>query len=170
MKKTKEEQIHYRVNADETSDEVIENITELQARGIDPESTKVNIFIGEDKIGVNSDFVMLFASNLQRLLCRNKLTINEMKILLTIVTYSQYRNMFKVSQKAIAKETGIHKGNVSKYYKSLKEKGIILEDENENEFINPYLFVKGKMKEMKATKLFKSMHLLQYDDDIENPF
>ena len=69
--------------------------------------------------------------------------------------FSQYKNVFKITQTTIAKDTGIQRSNVSVIMKKLREKNYILYDEEQEiEYVNPYIFLKGGIKEFKSTNLF----------------
>ena len=141
--------------------------------GLDEEELqdkKVTVFVSEpEKIKVKNEFVLLFVENLQSIV-NNGLTMNEFKVLLSIVKYSSYRNVFKITQTTISKDTGIDRSDVSRIMKKLKEKSYILHDENNDvDYVNPYLFLKGGIKEFKASPLFKQLHFTEFDD-IKNPF
>lgn len=133
---------------------------------------EVSVLITErDKIKVKDEFVLLFAANLQTLLVNDKLTLMELKILLTIVKFSQYKNVFNVTQKVIAENAKVEKGNVSRTFRKLKEKGYLLHDPKTGvDFVNPYLFLKGSVKEFKASDFAKQLQFFEMDKDIINPF
>ena len=130
---------------------------------------KVSVVVSErDKVKVKDEFVLMFVNNVQRML--DILTVREIKVLLSIVKFCSYRNVFKITQKTISNDTGIDVSTVSRVMKKLKEKSYLLIDENGTEYVNPYLFLKGGIKEFKSTDTFKQMSLHFHDDIIKNPF
>ena len=153
----------------------IEEMSEDLIEGLEPEEIKdknVTVFISDrDKIKVKDEFVLLFASNLQTLLVKDKISLRELKILLTIVKFSQFKNVFNVTQRVIAENAGLDKASVSRDMKKLKSKGFILHDKITGvDFVNPYLFLKGSVKEFKASPIAKQLHFFEMDEDISNPF
>lgn len=132
---------------------------------------KVTVHIHEqDKIKVKNQFVLLFVENLHNLLVKEKISLSELKVLLSIVRFSSYQNVFKITQTTIAKDINMHRSHVSAIMKKLREKQLILEDSTGVEYVNPYLFLKGSIKELKATERFKQMSLHFNDETIKNPF
>ena len=54
--------------------------------------------------------------------------------------------------------------------KRLKDNNYLLIDHDGTEYVNPYLFLKGGIKEFKSTETFKQMSLHFEDEKIKNPF
>lgn len=153
----------------------VEDLTSDLLEGLEDEDLadkSVTVLIADrEKIKVKDEFVLLFASNLQTLLVNDKLSLRELKILLTIVKFSQYKNVFNVTQQVIADNAGLDKANVSRDMKKLRSKGFILHDKITGvDFVNPYLFLKGSVKEFKSSPLAKQLHFFEMDEDIKNPF
>lgn len=137
----------------------------------DLQDKKVSVHIHEqEKIKVKNQFVLLFVENLQSLLINDKITTSELKVLLCIVQYSSYQNVFKITQTTIANAVKMKRSNVSVIMKKLRDKQLLLEDPTGLEYVNPYLFLKGSIKELKATERFKQMSLHFNDETIKNPF
>ena len=65
---------------------------------------KIGLHVHDEKIGVNNEFVLVFVDNLLNQLVNGKITLTEQKVLLGIVSLSQYRNVFNVTQAKIAKK------------------------------------------------------------------
>lgn len=145
--------------------DLIDELEEIE----DLHDKKITINISEnEKIKVNDQFVLMFVSNFQRLM--EILTHRELKVLLALVKFSEYKNVFKVTQKALEKETGIKQSNISIILNKLKDKNFILEDEeNGVEYINPFLFLKGSIKEFKKSDLYKQLYNADFNN-IKNPF
>lgn len=137
----------------------------------DLQDKKVSVHIHDrDKVKVKNHFVLLFVENLQSLLVNEKLTTSELKVLLTIVKYSSYQNVFKITQKTIANDLGIDQAIISRTLKKLRTKQLILQDSDGTEYVNPYLFLKGSIKEFKATDRFQQMSLHFSSSDIKCPY
>lgn len=151
------------------------DLTDDLLEGLDEKTMadkRVTVLIANDeKIKVKDEFVLMFASNLQTLLINDKLSLRQLKILLTIVKFSQFKNVFNVTQQVIADNAKIDKANVSREMKKLKEKGFILHDKITGvDFVNPYLFLKGSVKEFKSSSIAKQLKFFEMDEDIKNPF
>ena len=136
---------------------------------IDVQDKKVSVFISEkDKIKVQQEFSMCFIENFQSVI--KDLTHRELIVFLCLVKFSEFKNVFKITQKTIEKDTGIKQSNISKILKKLKEKNYVLVDEeNEIEYINPYIFLKGSIKEFKRSEFYHELNKHSFDN-IKNPF
>ena len=93
-----------------------------------------------------------------------------MSVLFSVVKFASYKNIFKITQQSIANDTGIDRSDVSRAMKKLRDSGYLLKDKNEVEYLNPYLFLKGGIKEFKASELWKQMQLHFEDGEIKNPY
>ena len=105
--------------------------------------------ITRSKAKVEQEFVLMFVQNIQSVV--DILTKNEFKTLLSIVKYSQYKNVFSINQEKIAKDSAISQPAVSSAMKKLREKSFILENDGV-EYVNPYLFIKGGLVALKQDK------------------
>ena len=136
---------------------------------MDLSDKKVSVIVSDkEKIKVNQEFVLMFVDNVQKML--DVLTVREIKVLLSIVKFCSYRNVYKITQKTIANDIGIEVSNVCRIMKRLKENNYLLTDENGTEYVNPYLFLKGGIKEFKSTETFKQLSLHFHDENIKNPY
>lgn len=130
---------------------------------------KVNVFVSDKTpVKVKQEFVLLFVENLQAIM--KNLTKTEMSVLFSVVKFASFKNVFKITQQTIANDTGINRSDVSRAMKKLRESGYLLKDNNEIEYINPYLFLKGGVKEFKASELWKQMQLHFEEGEIKNPY
>ncbi|KQN71609.1 hypothetical protein ASF04_26395 [Duganella sp. Leaf61] len=139
---------------------------------MDMSDKKVSVFVTEkEKIKVNQTFVLMFVENLQAIM--KTLSKAEMAVLFSVVKFAQYKNVFKITQQTIAKDTGMHRSDVSRAFKTLRANKYLLKDADEIEYVNPYLFLKGGIKEFKKTELFSQMQQMQLhfdENDIKNPY
>ena len=142
-------------------------IEELQ--DIDIQDKNVSVFIKEkDKIKVNQQFSLCFLENFQSL--TKDLTRRELIVFMSLVKFSKFKNVYKITQKTIEKDTGIKQTNISVVLKKLKEKNYILHDEeNEVDYINPYIFLKGSIKEFKTSNLYYELKKNSFEN-IKDPF
>lgn len=90
---------------------------------------------------------MMFYENFARLV--EVLTKRELRVLMAILRFLEYQNVFKITQKTLADFLGVDVANVSRAIKTLRAKKIISIDGNGTEFVNPYIFAKGNMLEIK---------------------
>lgn len=107
----------------------------------------VNLIKAGAKVKVKNEFVMTFVENFERLI--PILTKTELRVMLCVLKYLNYQNVFNLTQKAIIADTGISKPNVSKALKTLRERKILAENEHGVGYINPYIFAKGAVLEVK---------------------
>jgi len=99
------------------------------------------------KAKVHNEFVMTFIENFERLI--PVLTKTEMRVMLCILKFLNYQNVYNLTQKAISRDTGITTAGVSKAMKVLRERKILAETEDGVGYINPYIFSKGHIMEVK---------------------
>lgn len=103
------------------------------------------------KAKVNQEFVMMFVENAQTAL--NDLTKSEFKVLLSIAKLAQYQNVFNVTQSAVSEDCKVNQSDVSRTMKKLREKRYLLKHPtNKMEYINPNLFTKGGINQIRADK------------------
>lgn len=124
----------------------------------------VNLIKTGQKVKVKNEFVMLFVENFQRLV--PLLTKNELCVMLSILKFMNYQNVFSLTQKAISKDTGIPQANVSRAMKGLRERKILAENELGVGYINPYVFSKGHILEVK--KNLGQLSLVFTDKSLES--
>ena len=102
-----------------------ENLFTASAKSIldidDDES--VNIIKSRSKVKVTNEFVMLFVENFYRLL--PLLKKSEIQVLLCVIRFLNYQNVFAITQKSIAEDTKLDKSSVSNAFKKLKELKIL---------------------------------------------
>ena len=126
-----------------------------EALGIS-ENDPVNLFAMRGKLKTKNEFVMMFYENFARLV--EILTKRELRVLMAILRFLEYQNVFKITQKTLADFLGVDVANVSLAIKTLRAKKIISIDVNGTEFVNPYIFAKGNMLEIKKN----SSEIAQY--------
>lgn len=112
---------------------------------------KINVttIIKEDKpkIVFKDEFVIAFPKNLIGL----NLKPNEFTILLYILDAMSFGNLISLSQKQLSLDTGLDKSVVSRTYKSLIEKEILVKN-NESIYLNPNIACKGLSPKMDKEK------------------
>ena len=107
--------------------------------------------VTRQKVKVSQEFVMLFVVNAQRAL--NEFTKTEFKILLSIAKFAQYKNVFSVTQAAISEDCGVDQSDVSRAMKKFRDKDYLLKHPtNGLEYLNPNLFAKGGITQLRADK------------------
>lgn len=105
--------------------------------------------ITRSKAKVSQEFVLMFVENVQSV--AHDLSKNEFLVLLGIVKFSQYQNVYNLTQAKIAEDTKIPQPQVSRAMKKLKERHYLLAKDG-IEYINPYLFIKGGITSLKKDK------------------
>ena len=72
----------------------------------------------------------------------------EMKIILYIVEKMEFGNLFSINQTSLAKTLKTSQSAISRSFKSLKQKHIIIEDDLKNLYINSNIFIKGNITKL----------------------
>lgn len=96
-------------------------------------------------IGENVNYVHLFPQNFKMLIKEYNLTSKELLVIMEILDHmlSHGNLLINFSQKTLVEETGIDKSTMSKIFKSLKLKKVLIENENGHLYINSVIFMKG---------------------------
>ncbi|EFG8795778.1 hypothetical protein BL625_004577 [Escherichia coli] len=105
---------------------------------------KATLIVKKDtKVSLKNEFVILFLENFDRLITELKLTTTELRILVYILKKMEYGNLININQKSICKALDMKSSNVSAVFKKLKEKDILVVDEEKNTYVNSNLVMKG---------------------------
>lgn len=131
-----------------------DNLSKTQTTGADlteslgiSDNDPVNLFSIRSKVQLKNDFVLMFYENFARLV--ELLTKRELRVLMAILRFLEYQNVFKITQKTLAKYLEVDEANISRAMKTLRGKKIISVDEFGTEYVNPYIFAKGNMLQIK---------------------
>jgi phage replication O-like protein O len=128
------------------------SVTQTNAAGVGDalgisSNDPVNLYAMRAKLKTKNEFVMMFYENFARLV--ELLTKRELRVLMAILRFLEYQNVFKITQKTLADFLQVDVANVSRAVKTLRAKKIISIDVNGTEYVNPYIFAKGNMLEIK---------------------
>ena len=142
----------------------------ILALGIE-NNDEVNIVKSRSKVSVANEFVMMFIENFSRLV--PLLNKSELRVMLSLLKFLNYNNVYTINQRVIADDTGLSKQAVSKAWSRLKELKILSETDNGIGYINPFIFAKGSLLEVKkhSEKIgncFEGKKLTS--EEINNPF
>jgi hypothetical protein len=91
------------------------------------------------------EYVHLFPKNLKKIIKEYNLTSNELLVTMEILdSMMSHGNMLiNFSQARLCELTEINKSTMSKVFKSLRTKKVLIENENGNLYINSVVFMKG---------------------------
>lgn len=132
----------------------------------------VNIIVAKENHNLkpNIGFVMSFPKVTRTVIDNFKLTMSEYKTLLVIVEFMEYQNLMNLTQQTVAKELGISKQAVSKHFKKFFDTGIIFKDSEGSIWVNPVIFSKGKLRDVKNNQtLYKEVQNLSSNIGLEEP-
>lgn len=132
----------------------------------------VNIIVAKENHNLkpNIGFVMSFPKVTRTVIDNFKLTMSEYKTLLVIVEFMEYQNLMNLTQQTVAKELGISKQAVSKHFKKFFDTGIIFKDSEGSIWVNPAIFSKGKLRDVRNNQtLYKEVQNLSNDIGLEEP-
>lgn len=111
------------------------------------------------KISFKNEFVIAFTDNLETLAFELNVSNAELRVITYILKKMEFGNLISLKQSAIAEAIGMKKANMSLIFKKLKDKKILVEDEEKNLYMNSNIFAKGlnhRMKKEKREDLKKS--------------
>jgi predicted transcriptional regulator len=105
--------------------------------------------VTRSKAKVEQEFVLMFVENVQSVV--HEISKTEFLVLLSIVKFSQYKNVYNVTQQKLADDLTISQSQVCRAMKRLKEKNFLLNNKG-LEYVNPFLFIKGGITTLKKDK------------------
>ena len=105
----------------------------------------------KSKATLKKPYVLAFTHNL-KVLAQLKLTSNELLVLAYILEAMEFGNLITLNQNQMAVDTGLRQPNISRCFKSLREKGVII-DKNNHTYINSNIFAKGLPHRLNKEKL-----------------
>ena len=115
----------------------------MEEAGIDT----ANVIVAKPKhtLKPRMPFMFIFPDVWSKILDEFKLTMTDLRVLITLCQYAQFQNSIGVNQKVIANDTGISKANVSRSFNKLLNYGLLFKDHNDALWINPIMFAKGTL-------------------------
>lgn len=125
--------------------------TKEKIENLQSENKNINvttIIKTESKHVLKEEFVISFTSNLRKMLEQYNVSLVEMKIILYIVEKMEFGNLFSINQTSLAKTLKTSQSAISRSFKSLKQKHIIIEDDLKNLYINSNIFIKGNITKL----------------------
>ncbi|HCE8950731.1 TPA: replication/maintenance protein RepL [Morganella morganii] len=141
---------------DLVKEEVKCKVDKMQESG----NVKATVIIQNDnKVSLKNDFVILFLENFDRLITKLKLTTTELRVLIYILKKMEYGNLLTLNQKSVCVALDMKSSNVSAVFKKLKEKEVLVYDDEGNMYINSNIVMKGlkhRLSEEKRNNLKKS--------------
>ncbi|MGS4664346.1 hypothetical protein [Citrobacter farmeri] len=111
------------------------------------------------KTSFKNEFVIAFTDNLEKLAFELNVSNAELRVITYILKRMEFGNLISLKQNAIAEKIGMKTANMSVIFKKLKQKKILIEDEDKNLYMNANIFAKGlnhKMKKEKRDSLNRS--------------
>lgn len=135
---------------------------------IENSQLKSNTYIEDEnnkKISFKNEFVLAFTDNLEKLAFEFKITNSELRVITYILKRMEFGNLIMLKQASIAEAVGLKPSNMSAIFSKLKQKKILIEDEEKNLFMNSNIFAKGlnhRMNKEKRQDLKKSKLTTEY--------
>lgn len=94
------------------------------------------------KVSIRLPFVIAYPDNLLALLAERGLSKPETRVLASILAAMEFGNLVRFSQSACAKRLDLSRSTVSRAFKALASKGVLVEKDG-NLYMNAALFQKG---------------------------
>ncbi|EOK4636816.1 MarR family transcriptional regulator [Escherichia coli] len=123
------------------------------------------VFQNEKQVSLKNEFVILFLENFDRLITELKINTSELRILMYILKKMEYGNLVNLNQTAVCKALNMNKSNVSLVFKKLKEKNVLIEDEEKNLYVNSNVVMKG-LKHKLNKQRNKDLRTAQVETDL----
>lgn len=140
---------------------------------IENSQLKSNTYIEDEnnkKISFKNEFVLAFTDNLEKLAFEFKITNSELRVITYILKRMEFGNLIMLKQASIAEAVGLKTSNMSAIFRKLKEKKILIEDEEKNLFMNSNIFAKGLNHRMKKDKRDNFLKSREESDFITRSF
>jgi len=139
-----------------------DKVDEMQQEG----DIKATVVIQSDnKVSIKNDFVILFLENFDRLITQLKLTTTELRVLIYILKKMEYGNLLTLNQKSVCVALDMKSSNVSAIFSKLKQKGVLVFDDEKNMYINSNLVMKG-LKHRLSTDKRENLKRSQLENDL----
>lgn len=94
------------------------------------------------KVSIRLPFVIAYPDNLLALLAERGLSKPETQVLASILAAMEFGNLVRFSQSACAKRVALSRSTVSRAFKTLTSKGVLVKRDG-NTYMNAALFQKG---------------------------
>ncbi|WP_174263308.1 helix-turn-helix domain-containing protein [Cronobacter sakazakii] len=123
------------------------------------------------KTSFKDDFSMIFKTNIGTL-AKMKLTPTSFRIIIYLFSIIDYGNILvNFSQSRVAKDLGLQKSNVSRAFKELFEKKILIRNtEDDHVYLNSNLCVKGIPHKFNEEQMDKFKRSKAETEDFDNSF
>ncbi|HEX4852138.1 MAG TPA: replication/maintenance protein RepL, partial [Puia sp.] len=115
---------------------------------------KVHTYIEKEKrFTIKKEYAIAFTENWYNVVNNIGISSVELKIIFYIIDKMEYGNLISITQKSISSATGIATSNVSRCFKNLVKKGVLIKDSDGNIYMNSNLFSKGLAQNMKKDRV-----------------
>ena len=122
----------------------VETTIRTQTLEIDVPEGQV-VYIGDKRIFFNNgSFTTVFQEPLQKILSEFDLRKNELKVLLYALSHCQTDNVIETNSELISKLIKVDSGNIRNAIKSLRQKEIIVKEEDGQTLLNLTKFMKKR--------------------------
>lgn len=118
----------------------------------------------DKKLSIQNEFVITFLDNFDKIITDYKITNSEMRVILYMLKKMEFGNLLILKQTSVCDALDIKKANMSNIFKKLKDKKILIEDEDKNLYINSNIFMKGLPHKLNKEKI-NTLKLSQYEDE-----
>jgi hypothetical protein len=109
----------------------------------------INIMVAAQRERVDKGFVMIFQDAMQDLVMEKKLTMTDIRVMLSICSIAQYGNLVSLNQNGLAEMLKMNKSMISLSIKKLIELNLLLKTKL-GLFLNPSLVIKGRIDKIPA--------------------
>jgi len=125
----------------------------------------INVNDDKTKVSVKGAFVLAFVDNLAELDLNN----SEFRVLMYILKIMEYGNLVNLSQKIVCDALSLDKSKVSRAFRSLEKKDILVKKEG-HLFVNSNICCKGLAHKMTQEKRDNLISCRKENDTIKNMY
>lgn len=124
--------------------DILTSLVEQLQNQMNSKNAKLFVSSGKFRMKVLNEFALMFASVFLQTIDDYKLTRNDIRVVLKIIEYTQFGNLLRMSYTTLAKDLNIHKADISKSIKRIKDSGLIIDIEG-SLYLNPHIICKGRL-------------------------
>lgn len=115
----------------------------------------ITIFVGKGTAKTKEPFVILFYQTFIRLIVNEKLTLTDLKVMLTILDFVSVGNVVHLTHQDIAEKMEIKRPQVSKAIKNLLTANLLIQSPNKSLFVNPTIMCKESLRSAKESQAYQ---------------
>lgn len=149
-----------------TSIDNLKDIIEAEASNKD----NISVFIGKGTLKTTQPFAILFYKALLDGLMISKLTLTDVKVLMSILDFVSAGNVIHLTHQEIATRLNIKRQQVSKSFMNLLASEFLIQSGNKSLFLNPTIICKESLRSVKESTSYSIVAQNNKEREMAMPF